>query len=265
MSWIDTHTHLESFVRQGRLDEILSNARQAGVERMITIGTDPEDWGLYQTLAAGHPGVIDFTVGLHPCHVTDGWQRDLDKILPFFQTGPRPVAVGETGLDRFHLDKDPGVAEKQLALQAEAFRAQLELASRLDVPVVIHSRGAFQDCVELIDESGFDWERVVFHCFTEGPSAMEMIRGHGARGSFTGVITYKNAREVREAALAQGLEVLMLETDAPYLSPMPKRGKPNEPAYLAHTAAFVAELFGLEPDELARLTGRNARSFFGLQ
>jgi TatD DNase family protein len=176
-----------------------------------------------------------------------------------------PVALGETGLDRFHLPKDsPAEAEKILGWQKAAFAAQLDLAKKLGCPLVVHSRGAFAECVAMIDASGLDWRRVVFHCFTEGPAEMAELTRRGGFGSFTGVITYKNADAVRAAALAQGLDRLMIETDAPYLTPMPHRGKPNEPAYLRHTAEFCAELFGVSRERLAEVTTANARKFFGI-
>ena len=130
--------------------------------------------------------------------------------------------------------------------------------------MVIHSRETFADCVEMIDASGVEWGRVVFHCFTEGPAEMAELMKRGGCGSFTGVITYKTAEAVRAAALAQGLDRLMIETDAPYLTPMPHRGKPNEPAYLRHTAEFCAGLFGVSPEQLAAATTRKARAFYGL-
>jgi len=129
---------------------------------------------------------------------------------------------------------------------------------------VVHSRGAFAECVEMIDGSGVDWTQVVFHCFAEGPAEMTTLRERGGVGSFTGILTYKNADGVREAAQVQGLDPLMLETDAPYLTPVPHRGKPNEPAFVRHTADFAAELFGVAYAELAAVTAANTRRFFGL-
>ena len=144
------------------------------------------------------------------------------------------------GLDRFHLPKDAAEAARSFDAQRAAFAAGLQLARRLAVPVVVHSRGAFAECVAMIDASGVDWSRVVFHCFSEGAGEMETLRQRGGRGSFTGIITYKNAEAVRAAAQAQGLARLMIETDAPYLAPAPHRGKPNEPAFVRHTAEFCA-------------------------
>ena len=176
-----------------------------------------------------------------------------------------PVALGECGLDRYHLPKDDAAAAGRIfGWQQEAFRSQLALARRLDVPVVVHSRGAFRECVELIDASGVAWERVVFHCFVEGEAEMRALMERGGYGSFTGVLTYKSAEIVRAAARVQGLDRFMVETDAPYLTPMPHRGKPNEPAYVRHTAEFAAQLFGVSPEELAARTTATARRFFRL-
>ena len=297
MGLIDTHTHLDSFARRGELPAILSRAREAGLEALVTVGTDTDDWSLYRELAgssrratAGACGVttattgvvVHYTVGLHPCSVGGDWAGRVAQVEGFWgrarplgapdgaSAGPAvrpyletiPVGLGEIGLDRFHLPKDAAEAETIFGWQKAAFAGQLSLAKRLGCPVVIHSRGAFAECVAMIDASGVDWNRVVFHCFTEGLAEMAELTQRGGWGSFTGVITYKNAAAVRAAALAQGLSRLMIETDAPYLTPVPHRGKPNEPAYLRHTAEFCAGVFGVGYEELAAATTRNAKDFF---
>ena len=299
MGLIDTHTHLDSFARRGELPLIVQRAGEAGVEGVVAIGTDVDDWSLYRGLigSAGRSVVsLHYAVGLHPCNVGEDWAARVAQIESFWEGGanppavapfdelramadkpdeplgkaarrddsPYPVALGEIGLDRFHLPKDAVAAETILGWQRAAFAEQLKLARRLGCPVVIHSRGAFAECVEMIDQSGVAWNRVVFHCFTEGPAEMAELVRRGGYGSFTGVITYKNAEAVRAAALAQGLERLMIETDAPYLSPMPHRGKPNEPAYLRHTAESCAGLFGVSYERLAEVTTATAKKFFGL-
>jgi TatD DNase family protein len=265
---IDTHTHLESFARRGELPGILERARGAGLGAMITIGTDTDDWTLYRDLARDHPGFIHYTAGLHPCSVSEDWAPRIAQLEAFWSgAGPGPVlpvALGECGLDRFHLPKEAAEAAKIFDWQKAAFAEQLTLAKRLDCPVVVHSRGAFAECVEMIDASGMDWRKVVFHCFTEGPAEMSALTKRGGFGSFTGIITYKTAEAVRAAAVAQGLDRLMIETDAPYLTPMPHRGKPNEPAYLKHTAEYCAGVFGVSPEKMGEATTRNARAFFGL-
>jgi TatD DNase family protein len=264
---IDTHTHLDSFARRNELGPVLARAQDAGLEKLVTIGTDTDDWPLYRELAQAHPGLVSYSVGLHPCSVGADWVGRVAGIESYWSDNAAsavPVALGEIGLDRFHLSKDVPEAEKVFAWQKAAFTEQLSIAKRLGCPVVIHSRGAFVECVDLIDASGVDWRKIVFHCFTEGPLEIAELMKRGGCGSFTGVITYKNADNVRAAALAQGIERLMIETDAPYLTPAPHRGKPNEPAYLRHTAEFCAELFGIKYEKLAEITTANARHFYGL-
>lgn len=245
---------------------LLRRARDAGVEWMIAVGTAPDDWDLNRDLTVQNRGCIRHTVGIHPCSVDAGWESAVAGIARHWEGGADgvPVALGECGLDRFHLPKEPGEAARAFGLQKAAFEAQLSIARRLGCAVVIHSRGAFRECVETIDASGVDWGRVVFHCFSEGEAEILELASRGGRGSFTGILTYKNADAVRAAAKAQGLGRLMIETDAPYLSPAPLRGKPNEPAYLRLTAEYAAGLFGVGLDELAAATTATARAFFGL-
>jgi TatD DNase family protein len=277
---LDTHTHLESFARKGLLGPTLQRARDAGVGSMITIGTSPDDWALYHGIAAEHRGSIFYTVGLHPCSVDAEWEKAVAGIERYWGRGtvanevasaagpavsPYPVALGECGLDRFHLPKDATKAAEIFAWQRAAFDAQLAIAKRLGCPLVVHSRGAFRECVDQIDASGVAWDRVVFHCFTEGEAEMAELARRGGVGSFTGILTYKTAENVRRAAKTQGLERFMVETDAPYLTPMPHRGKPNEPAYLRHTAEFAAqEVFGVSYGDLAAISTANAKRFFAL-
>lgn len=259
---IDSHTHLEGFHRKGVLEEVLGRAEAAGLERLVTIGTDVDDWDLYADLSDQYDQ-IEYTVGIHPCSVDEDWQSSFERIESYWGRENPPRALGETGLDRFHLPKDEVQAREIFERQIAAFDAQLALARRLGCPLVIHSRGAFSECVERVDAAGVDWSKVVFHCFSEGPGEMAQLKERGGWGSFTGVITFKNAESVREAAKYQGLDRLMIETDAPYLAPMPHRGKPNEPAYLAHTAAYCAELFGVSAETLAEKTTDCAKAFYG--
>ena len=264
MGLIDTHTHLDGFARAGTLPAVLARARAAGLEGMIAIGTAPDDWELNRDYARDNPGLVHFTVGQHPCNVEAGWAAAQAQVEGFWSAAPRPVALGEIGLDRFHLPKEPAEAEVVLARQKAAFGEGLKLAKKLGCPVVIHSRGAFAECVAMIDASGVDWKKIVFHCFAEGETEVKVLLARGGFASFTGILTYKNAANVRAAAKAQGLARLMIETDAPYLTPMPHRGKPNEPAYVRHTAEYAAqEVFGVSYDELAAITTANARRFFG--
>lgn len=265
MYLVDSHTHLVSFARRGNAEDAIMRAVEAGVERMVTIGTEPDDWSTNRDLAASHPGVVDYTLGLHPTSVDDQWEAALAALPVALDWEPRPVGLGEMGLDRFHLPEDPDEAARIFARQEHAFRAQLDLARGTAWPLVIHSRGAVEACVEMIDESGVDWPQVVFHCFSDGPELLAPILERGGRASFTGIVTYKNAEKVRESLKRQPLDRLMFETDAPYLAPVPKRGKPNEPAYVRHTAEFCAEILGMSQEDLATLTTENAMAFYGLK
>ena len=264
MNWIDSHCHLEGFLNRGILPEILEHSRDAGVSRLIAIGTDPEDWKINHDLSKQFSEEIHYTVGLHPNHVDGSWENYLADLSFYFTQEPKPVAVGEIGLDYFRLPKEEAKAEPMKANQRAAFRHQLALAKELGLPVVVHCRSAFADCVAEIDDSGVEWSKVVFHCFADGPNEMRQLMERGGRGSFTGIVTFGNAENVREAALLQGLEKLMLETDSPYLAPVPFRGKFNEPAYLPHIGAYLSKVFEVEEEQLAGITTRNTLDFYCL-
>ena len=264
---IDTHAHLDRFQRKGELPAVLARAEAAGVVQIVTIGTEPEDWALYRELVPTLGGRVAYTAGLHPCSVDESWERAVTALPQYFEAAGGAVAVGlgECGLDRFHLPKnDTAAAERIFAWQLAAFRAQLQLAKNLRGPLVVHSRGAFAETVAEIDAAGLDWARVVFHCFSEGEAEMRLLNARGGRGSFTGIITYKSAENVRAALRVQGVPRLMVETDSPYLTPEPHRGKPNEPALVALTAARAAQELVMPLAELAAAATANAREFFGL-
>jgi TatD DNase family protein len=261
---IDSHCHLASFCRKGLLPEILERARENGVGFAVVIGTSVKDWDLNREMAIQYPETIAYTVGLHPTDVEEDWEEQVMQISTFFAEGPIPVGIGEIGLDHFRLSEYPDEVAETKGRQVEVFKSQLALARQFDCPVVVHSRDAFSECVSVIDESGIDWRKVVFHCFVEGPDEIDVLAERGGRASFTGIVSYKNAGKIREAARRQGLDLLMVETDAPYLAPEPKRGRRNEPGFVRYTAEYCASLLGVEFDVLAARTTDNARAFFGL-
>ncbi len=265
MEWIDSHCHLDGYLNQGMLPEVMNRAQAAGVYQMIAIGTDLKDWEVNYNLATEQPNHIAYTVGLHPCYVTENWGKAVDQLEAYFSRPKHPVALGEIGLDYFHLPKDSEESIEIISYQQSAFEAQLQIAKRQNCPIVIHSRNAFEDTLSTIDASGVDWGKVVVHCFSYSAEQIKLLNRRGGRASFTGIITYKNAPNVQKALIEQGMDSLMIETDCPYLTPEPHRGKKNEPAYVADIGLKCAELFGIEPEILAEKLAENTRRFFGLK
>ncbi len=262
---VDSHCHLQKFHQRGALGDVLDEAEALGVTRMVSVGTSVEDWDLYRELAQAHPDKISYTVGLHPTSVEEDWEDQVARLPGLLVRDPKPCALGEIGLDHFHLPKkDPEACERTKARQVLAFRRQLAIAKDLDVPVVIHSRNAFRECLDCISGSGFPWNRVVFHCFADGREEMAELKALGGFASFTGILTYKNGQNVRDAAMEQGLGRLMLETDSPYLTPEPHRGKENRPGYTRHIAERCADMFGVELEEVMEVTSANVKQFYGV-
>ena len=245
---IDTHAHLDSSAEPA--DVLVERARDAGVTRIVSVGTTPESWRATLEIAERHEGVFA-ALGLHP-HEAGSGDEALD-VLRDALAHPRAVAVGETGLD-YYRDHAPRDAQQRV------FESQLELAAELHKPVVIHNRAADEDTLARLRE--FDG-RVVLHCFSS-PSMLEDAVERGWFVSFAGNVTYKNAYDLRAAARAVPGERLLAETDSPYLSPQPRRGKPNEPANVVHTVAALAQARGEDADELAARIEANAVTCFGL-
>jgi TatD DNase family protein len=246
---VDTHCHLDAC--EPEEGELVSRAREAGVRRIATVGTDPASIERGLQAACEHEEVVAI-VGRHP-HETGGFaQADIEAIEEA-AGHPRARAIGETGLDYFR-DRAPRPDQRR------AFEAQLELAGRLGLPVVIHTREAEDDTFSLLGEH----ERltVVLHCFS-APGRVEECVQRGYMCSFAGNVTYPKATDLQDAARRLPAELLLVETDSPYLSPQAVRGKPNEPANVTHTARFVAELRGISYEELERTVEQNAARVFG--
>ena len=257
-SVIDTHCHLTSHEYDGRLGEILDGARACGVHACVTISTTTEDAERCAALAQSHPGVVA-TAGIHPLHSDDPIDWDQMRRAAGH---PRCVAWGELGLDR-HYSHPP------LDLQRSVLDAQLErisgwAAEGLSKPVVIHCRDAFGDLIPVLAASGLPRDRFVFHCFTAGPDEARAVLDFGASISFTGVVSFRNAAAVREAAALVPDDRIMAETDAPWLSPEPVRAtRPNEPRFVTHVARALATARGTTYEALESILDANAERFFG--
>jgi TatD DNase family protein len=249
---IDTHCHLTDLHLLSHLDDVLSRAADAGVDRMITIGTSSADGRACIELSRRFSHVR-CAVGLHPNYVTQEEIVALDG-LEALQAEPEVLALGEMGLDYHHHFAPP-------TLQAKAFEKQLHLAAKLGKPVVIHCREAIDDTLAIM--SNFSGLQAVFHCFTGSANEGRRVLDAGYVIGFTGVVTFKNSTQLQEVARFVPEDRFVVETDAPYLSPEPMRKvKVNEPAFVMHTAAAVAQLRGVSVDEVDRLTTANARRFF---
>jgi TatD DNase family protein len=250
---IDTHCHLTDSRLLEQLDDVLERARLAGVTRMITIGTDLADDRAAVALCQGRPN-LRCAVGIHPNYTQDATLADV-PLLRELQANASVVAMGEMGLDYYHKFADR-------AHQRELFEAQMALAAEFGRPVVIHSRDAIEDTLAVL--GNFPNVRAVFHCFTGTMAEAERILAAGYWISFTGPVTYKKNDDLRDVVKRMPMDRLMVETDAPYLSPEPKRGqRTNEPALVMYTAAKVAEVKGISLAELDQITTANAERFFG--
>lgn len=256
MDLIDTHSHLTLEPLADSVEAVIERSRRAGVTGWITVGTSLTDSRKAVELAGQHGGMYA-AVGIHPHEAKDadgGAMAELRRIA----REPKVVAIGETGLDfHYNFSKQPD--------QRRVFVAHLEMARALELPVIVHCRNAFNETVEVLDRHGEGLKGVVFHCFGGTAEQARRLLDRGYRISFTGVVTFKNAEQTRTAARVVPLERLMVETDCPYMSPEPVRSqKPNEPALMVHTARFLAELKGVDEDELARATTQTAATFFAL-
>ncbi len=249
--WFDNHCHLTSLDRSGqRADpaEVVQEAAANGVTMLLTVGCTVADSAEAADVADRFDRVWS-TAGVHPHDAKDGMDG-LEAILE----RPPVVAVGECGLD-YHYDHSPRDT------QADIFLRQIELANRHDLALVIHTREAWDDTFDLLDRAGMP-ERTVFHCFTGGPDEAAAALERGAYLSFSGIVTYKTAEDLRLAAVAAPEDRILVETDAPYLAPVPLRGKPNRPANVAITGTFLAELRGTPVEEFAATTTANGRTLF---
>jgi TatD DNase family protein len=256
LAWVDAHCHLDS-VGDGdpeAVEAAIGRARSAGVGTMVTIGTDLPTSRAAVRIAGAHDGVWA-AVGVHPHDASTLDGAALEELMSL-ASGPRVVAVGEIGLD-FYRDLSPRDAQR------DAFRRQLAAARDLDRAVVIHMRDSHEEVFGILGESGPP-ERLVFHCFSGGPDDARRALDLGGYVSFAGNVSYKNAGSLREAAASVPLDRLLVETDSPYLAPVPYRGKPNEPRFVPAVGAALAAAVGRPVEEIAAATRANAALVFGL-
>ncbi len=249
---IDSHCHLTDARLFPEVDAVVERARAAGVETLVTIGTHPDGSREAVALAERLPGVYA-TVGIHP-HSADGATEEALAEVRELLRHPRVVGIGETGLD-YHYDNSPR------ADQRRSFLRHLEMARETGLPVVVHTRSADDDTADILaDAAGVTG---VLHCFSSGRALLERALEAGWYASFSGLITFRKYEDADLVRMVPADRILV-ETDAPYLAPMPHRGKTNEPAYVTHTARRAAEMRGEDPEAFAAATVANTRAFYRL-
>jgi len=246
--WCDNHCHIPY---EGIGVEVIEQARQAGVTRLITVGTDAEHSAAALQVAETYDGVWA-TVGLHPHDAVNG----VATVEPLLQGQPKLVAIGECGLD-YHYDYSPR------PVQREVFAAQVALANSHDLALVVHTRSAWDDTFAILRAEGAP-QRTVLHCFTGGAPEARICLDLGMWISFSGIISFKNANDIREAAELCPIDRLLVETDSPFLAPVPHRGKTNSPAYVPLVGAAVAAVKGVDVSEVEEASWASAAAAFRL-
>jgi TatD DNase family protein len=242
---VDSHCHIDFAEPEARAG-LIARARQAGVRTLLTIGTEAKDLAEIVEIADSDPDIWA-TVGIHP-HETEATPDDVIDTLRDMAALPKVIGIGETGLD-YHYDHSPRERQRQM------FRAQCGIARDAGLPVIVHTRNADADTAAILIDEGMS--HGVIHCFSSGRELAERALALGFHISISGIVTFRNADELRAIVRDVPLDRLLIETDAPFLAPVPLRGKTNEPAFIIHTAAKVSELKGLSVEELGRATSDN--------
>ncbi|MRN44243.1 MULTISPECIES: TatD family hydrolase [unclassified Brucella] len=251
---VDSHCHLDFADFELERDAVVQRALDAGIKRMVTISTRVRKFDAIRTLAETYEAVY-CSVGTHPNNAHEELDITADDLVRLAEH-PKVVAIGEAGLD-YHYDYAPKEAQQQ------GFLAHIDAARRTQLPLVIHARSADADMAEILEK---ETEKGAFpfilHCFSSGRALAEKGIELGGYISFSGILTFKNSADIREVASIVPRDRLLVETDAPYLAPVPHRGKRNEPSFVQHTAAVLAETIGVSPEEIAAITSDNVFRLF---
>ncbi len=248
---VDSHCHIPLLSQEMEVDEIITNARALGVEHMLCVSIDLETYPEILRLAERYD-YIYASVGVHPN--TSMREEVSEQTLVKLASNDQVLAIGETGLDYFRSVGD-------MAWQRERFRTHIRAAKLVNKPLIIHTRGVGEDTIRILEEEGANEVGGVMHCFVEDWETAQKAMNLNFYISFSGIVTFKNAKEVQEVARQVPLECMLVETDSPYLTPVPYRGKPNQPGYTRYVAEFIAELHGTSLERVAQQTTAN---FFNL-
>jgi len=250
---IDTHSHI-NMIKETGIDEVIQNAEKNGVRKIIVPAAEPEDISQVMELVNRYENVYRF-LGIHPSDAKQ-WRDDLIEEITELAKNKKIVGIGEIGLD-YYWDKS------YVDIQKDVFIKQIKLANKLNLPIDVHDRDAHQDTFNIIQEHNQN-SKVIMHCYSGSLEfAKECVKA-GYYIGIGGVVTFKNAVKIKEVAKHIPLEHILLETDAPFLSPVPFRGKENQPAYVKYVAQEIADLRGISYEEVASVTTRNAEEVFGI-
>ena len=253
MQIVDSHCHINFEELHKRLPEVLSNAQENDISHMLCVSVNLEDFPQVLKLAHQHSNIFA-SVGVHPCY-KDVKEPSADELVELAKDD-RIIAIGETGLDYFRVE------DEDMTWQQDRFRRHISAAKLTNKPLIIHTRNAQTDTMDILKEEGADGPRGVMHCFAEDWDVAKKALDLGFMISFSGIVTFKSATNVQEVARKCPIDRILVETDAPYLAPVPLRGKLNEPAYVRHTAQFVADLRGITLEKLAEITTENFFQLF---
>lgn len=254
--FVDSHCHLDRLdlqTYQGDLSAALDKARAEGVSHFLTISVELDDFPVLKAIAEQHADV-SLSVGVHPSDVPQTPQPTADELIALAQH-PKVVAIGETGLDYYY-------HPEQAVIQQQSFITHIQVSKKTGKPLIVHTRDARADTIRLLQEHSA--EKGVLHCFTEDWATAKAALDLGFYISLSGIVSFANAKELRDVAKQLPLDRLLIETDSPYLAPVPYRGKKNEPRYLPAVAKAVAEVRGLAIEEVAAITTRNFGQLFGV-
>ncbi|BCN93064.1 hypothetical protein THMIRHAM_08490 [Thiomicrorhabdus immobilis] len=255
---VDSHCHLNILPEEkvGSVDEVIAKAKELGVERILCVAINPQQWQEVIELANEHECVYA-SIGVHPCE--DKSVVVSDEQLIEAASHPKVIAIGEVGLDYFHFED-----EEDMSWQHERFKQHIRIAKQLDKPLIIHTRNSTPDCLSILEQEGAQEVGGIMHCFVEDLATAQRAIEIGFYISFSGIVTFKNAKELKAVAEALPLDKILVETDSPYLAPMPFRGKTNQPGYTRYVVQEIADLKALPFDTVANATTENFNCLFKL-
>lgn len=255
---VDSHCHLNILPEDkvGTIDEIIANAKELGVERILCVAINPEQWQEVIDVAEKHDCVYA-SIGVHPCEEQSVVVSD-EELLKF-ASHPKVIAIGEVGLDYFHFE-----GQQDMTWQHERFKQHIKIAKQLNKPLIIHTRNSTPDCLTILEQEGAQETGGIMHCFVEDVATAERAMAIGFYISFSGIVTFKNAKDLKEVARVLPLDKILVETDSPYLAPVPFRGKTNQPGYTKFVVQEIADLKALPFDTIAKATTDNFNRLFKL-